>query len=286
MTELSDELLVAYVDGQLARKQTRAVEKVLDQDDVIAARVDALKHAHSRLEAAFEAILAGEEMDVSAASAPEQDGVRITWRTIKVTLASIGIAAALLFVAAGYGWPLAVPGFAPSPQAGTLPPPTALAGIWQEETARAHALLSRESLEVGLESQGNRDLVAFQLAETLGANFKLPNLGPQGFRFVRAQVLRFGDEPLAQILYLASRGAPLALYARRGEGSETLLFETYGSVGGVTWTEDGISYLLAGDAEEPLLMRIATKIKLEPLPPLRSAPKPYTPVNSSLDERR
>jgi anti-sigma factor RsiW len=36
MTELSDELLVAYVDGQLARTQSRAVEKVLEQDDVIA----------------------------------------------------------------------------------------------------------------------------------------------------------------------------------------------------------------------------------------------------------
>ena len=30
MTELSDELLVAYVDGQLVREQTRAVDKVLD----------------------------------------------------------------------------------------------------------------------------------------------------------------------------------------------------------------------------------------------------------------
>jgi len=94
MTELSDELLVAYVDGQLARKQTRAVEKVLDQDDVIAARVDALKHAHARLEAAFEAILAGEEMDVSATSAPVQEGLVIEWRTAKMVLAAIGIAAA------------------------------------------------------------------------------------------------------------------------------------------------------------------------------------------------
>jgi anti-sigma factor RsiW len=39
MTELSDELLVAYVDGQLARKQTRAIDKVLEQDDVLDARV-------------------------------------------------------------------------------------------------------------------------------------------------------------------------------------------------------------------------------------------------------
>ena len=32
MTELSDELLVAYVDGQLVREQTRSVEKVLEHD--------------------------------------------------------------------------------------------------------------------------------------------------------------------------------------------------------------------------------------------------------------
>ena len=64
MTELSDELLVAYVDGQLAREQSRAIDKVLEQDEVVARRLDALKEAHSRLEAAFEAILAGEMVEV------------------------------------------------------------------------------------------------------------------------------------------------------------------------------------------------------------------------------
>ncbi len=49
MTELSDELLVAYVDGQLVREQTRAVDKVLEHDDVVARRVEALKdHAGTR----------------------------------------------------------------------------------------------------------------------------------------------------------------------------------------------------------------------------------------------
>ena len=104
MTELSDELLVAYVDGQLARKQTRAVDAVLDQDDVLAARVDALKHAHARLEAAFEAILAGEEMDVSATPNVRQDGFWISWFAVKVAAAGLGIAAALALAVASYAW--------------------------------------------------------------------------------------------------------------------------------------------------------------------------------------
>ena len=287
MTELSDELLVAYVDGQLARKQTRAVEKVLEQDDVIAARVEALKHAHSRLEAAFEAILAGEEVDVSAASVPAREVSLSEWRIAKVALAGIGIAVALALAVVGYGWPLSLPGLAPNPQGGTAPPQAASgASGWQEEAARAHALLSRASVEVGLESQGNPDFVVFQLAQILGTNLKLPNLEPQGFRFARAQVLRSGGEPLIQILYLGARGAPLALYAKKGEGSGTLTQHDYGVIGTVAWAEDGVAYLLAGEADDTLLMRIATKIKLEPAPPLRSAPKPQTPVNGSLDKAR
>jgi anti-sigma factor RsiW len=284
MTELSDELLVAYVDGQLARKQLRAVEKVLDQDDVLAARVEALKHAHSRLEAAFEAILAGEELDVSAASAPEPEGLVIQWRTVKLATAAIGIVAALALVAVGYGWPLALPGPESWSQPNSATSPTLVVSGWQEEVTRAQALLGRESLEVGLDSQANPDFVAFQLAQILGAELKLPNLEPQGFRFVRAQVLRFAGEPLAQILYLGAQGAPLALYAKKGKGSAALLEQQYGSIDTVTWSEDGVSYLLAGQADRPLLMRIATKVKLEPAPPPATAPKPRSPVNGAFDK--
>lgn len=289
MTELSDELLVAYVDGQLARKQTRAVEQVLDQDDVLAARVDALKHAHARLEAAFEAILAGEEMDVSAVSAPPEEGYFISRRGAKLILAVVGIAAALGLAAAGYGWPLSLPGLGSAPQ---LTPPAHQAAAadnldnWQDEAVRAHALLSRQTLEVGLESQANYDLVAFQLSRILGADPKLPNLEAQGFRFIRAQALHFGGEPLAQVLYLGEQGGPLALYAMKGGGSDVLTQGRSGEIATVRWAEDGFSYLLAGDVDDTLLMRIATRIKLEPAPPLRNASKPQTRVNSALDQDR
>lgn len=120
MTELSDELLVAYVDGQLARKQTRAIDKVLEQDDVLDARVTALKHAHARLEAAFEAILAGEEAEISGVAAPPpEEGFWVPWRTFKIAAASAGLVIALALAMLGYGWPLAEPGMGSAPGAGT-----------------------------------------------------------------------------------------------------------------------------------------------------------------------
>ena len=105
MTELSDELLVAYVDGQLAREQTRAIDKVLEQDEVVARRLDALKEAHGRLEAAFEAILAGEmvEVLVSPTLPPpikRKRGVSLPW----IGLAVVGIGIALAALVGGYGW--------------------------------------------------------------------------------------------------------------------------------------------------------------------------------------
>jgi anti-sigma factor RsiW len=207
MTELSDELLVAYVDGQLARKQTRAVEKVLEQDDVIARRVDALKDAHSRLEAAFEAILAGEEADAAARPMPQAPGLFIAWDTLaKGGLAAAGIAIALILVVAGYGWPLVMPEFARHPSAAADPDYVgSIQRTWQEEAVRAQALLSRASLEVGLESQGNRDLVGFQLAQAIGPSLNAPDLTPQGFRFMRGQLLHFGG----------SLGAALSRHERR-----------------------------------------------------------------------
>jgi anti-sigma factor RsiW len=277
MTELSDELLVAYVDGQLARKQTSAVDKVLEQDDVIAKRVDALADAHSRLAAAFDAILAGEKADAEASPVQHGPGLFIPRDTlVKGGLAATGIVAAFVLMIAGYGWPLGMPDFAGrsfgsgDPQyVGSLP------RSWQEEVARAQALLSRASLEVGLDSQGNRDLTALQLAQAIGPSLDIPDLAPQGFKFVRAQLLQFGETPLAQILYLGSRSAPLALYAKQGKGTVALTFQRYGGIGSVAWSQDGVSYLLAGEEDEARLLALAGKIRnAQATPPHERQSKP------------
>ena len=117
MTELSDELLVAYVDGQLVRQQTRAVEKVLEHDEVIACRVDALKEAHGRLEAAFEAILAGEVVEILATPMlPPRLKPQRENGLARIGVAIVGIGIALAALVGGYGWPLVMPNLAALPQ--------------------------------------------------------------------------------------------------------------------------------------------------------------------------
>jgi anti-sigma factor RsiW len=259
MTELSDELLVAYVDGKLAGKQSSAIEKVLAHDDVIARRVAALKKAHRRLEAAFEAILAGEEAKAASHPIPPSPGLLIPWHTVvKAGLAAAGIVLAAILFIAGYGWPFA-DADRQRAQAPEMDYVGSLPQDWRDEVVRAQALLDRASLEIGLDSQRNPDLVAFQLARAIGTALAPPDI--KGHRFARAQILRFGDEPLAQFLYLGKSGAPVALYAKKGGDDAAPSVKRYGPVVGVAWSQGGVAYLLAGEGEDAALLTLADGIR-------------------------
>lgn len=268
MTELSDELLVAYVDGQLARKQTRAVEKVLAHDDVSARRVEALKEAHARLEEAFETILASEVRELTSyAGRMVEPTPRGNGRTDMVAaLLGIGLGA----VAALYVLPQVYPDisiFGLNPKVSTSTTLT-----WQDAAARAHALLSRAGLEAGLESEADPGLIAFRLAKAIGPAIKLPDLQADGLSFVRAQLLQHEDKSLAQILYLPATGAPLALFAVADEGTKQQpQLGREGAVGMVSWSEGDVAYLLAGKQDDALLLRLAEKIRREPPP---AVPRP------------
>ncbi len=276
MTELSDELLVAYVDGQLARAQTKAVEKVLKQDEVIARRVDALKEAHSRFESAFEAILAGELNEITLRADPYVRTTEPVVAQAKGKSIANGVLIAILAALAGYAVPVVLPELTPVRY--VLPKQTArLPSSWQDDVARTQSLLTRSSLEVGLNSQGNRDLVAFELAQAIGPSLKVPNLDPQGLKLVRGQLLQYRGKPLGQVLYLGTRGAPVALYAMPSEANSEPEFTMAGDIGMVSWSEGGISYLLAAQADEDFLVRTAEKIRHEPLDEIPAPPPPSPP---------
>jgi len=84
---------------------------------VIACRVDALKEAHGRLEAAFETILAGEVVEILATPLlPPRLKPQRENGLARIGLAIVGIGIALATLVGGYGWPLAMPKLTALPQ--------------------------------------------------------------------------------------------------------------------------------------------------------------------------
>jgi anti-sigma factor RsiW len=266
MTELSDDLLIAYVGGDLAPAQGAAIDKVLAQDDVLAERAGTLKDAHSRYERAFDAVLAGAVGDAlstvpafaPAPVVPRKNGLA----RIGIGIAAVGVVLGALV--AGFGWPWSEQD---DPKATAS---TAIAQRWQDRALAMQSLLSRASVEVSPQSQGNEDLVALQLGQALGGDAKLPNLKAEGFSFVRGQLLSFGDRPLVQLLYLGADKPPLALYAMRAMAGESAgpSYRELGPLAGVTWEEDGIAYLLAGKEDDVTLRRLSETIRNERSPQL------------------
>ncbi len=262
MTELSDDLLVAYVDGRLAKDQKRAIARVLDQDDVVAQRAENLKDAHQRLEAAFEAILAGSVQEVMAAVplAPPAPPRKSRNGLGKLGLATVGIGLALLYLV--FGLPGTNTAIAPG-ESGRVAEERGLPSLtWQERALIAQALLGRESVVLNPESQSNRDLVGFQLARMLGPQVTVPNLEPQGMTFKRGQILKSGEKSMAQLIYLGASGAPVSLYLmQEGGGTPEPVFRKEGAVRSFLWREGNLSHLLAAEAERTTLEPLVTAIR-------------------------
>jgi len=291
MTELNDELLVAYADGQLAKDQSKAVERVLEEDQVAAQRVEALRAANAHLETQFEAMLAGEPVpgvstDISTpAAAKRQRRVRrVLGRA--VLFIWVGFGCLLGGAAAGYvlhdqilpkeikfvqlpappAPPAPPPLPAPDPIIIRIPPLPAPPVTWQDDAARSYALLSRETFNLGLDASSNPDLVAFQLGKALRADFAIPDLSSANLTFERGQLLQRDGAPLAQISYLPETGAPVVLFVLAGKAKALALEEK--KIEGVPvaiWREENLSFLLTGDLPQEKLHALAVTIQAQRL---------------------
>ena len=278
MTELNDELLVAYVDGQLAKDQSKAVERVLEEDQVAAQRVEALRAANAQLETAFEAMLTGEPIPVPSAETPASgDNVparrSFARRLLRVGLVTwVGLGSLLGGAAAGFilydqiaAEPVQVVAAPPPPPPPPAPEPVVIAPpapTLQGDLAGAHALLTRATFSLALEAQGDRDLVSFQISKALGETLAIPDLSGENLTFQRAQMLQRGGAPVAQIAFLPESGAPVALYAKSGPGEERdLKFEEIGGVSVASWAQGNIFFMLAGDLPRQRLESLARSIE-------------------------
>jgi anti-sigma factor RsiW len=256
MTELSDELLMAYIDGQLDRPQASVVGHMLSRDGELARRVRRMQESQAKFLALFGALVRE-----GAAANPTRSGSRSARQDQGYSdpsgFVTAGVATLLVVFGASLGFTTAYySGMSRETSASAaevqMPP-----ADWTQDIAELHAFFPAETLTAGRDSQANPDVVKFQLAKLSSHATVLPDFSQHGLRFVRAQMLSYRGNKLMQIVYSGKSDPLVALYITPGDGELAVSPGRFGDVKTVSWGRDGLRYLIAADMTHEALRALA-----------------------------
>jgi anti-sigma factor RsiW len=254
MTELSDELLMAYIDGQLDKPQATVVSQILRRDDSQIARVRRLQDSQAKFLELFGALVRD-----GAAPSPRQGGGRSAQARQAASdggnMTAAGIAALLLIIGASLGFTTAYyTGISRGEAAEDI---AVRPASWTEDIAELHAFFTPEGLTTAREGQSNPEVVRFQLAKLSSHAAVLPDFSQSGLRFVRAQTLNYHGNKLIQLVYTGKSDPLVAVYVGPGEDESPVSPGRFGDVQTVSWSQNGLRFLIAADMTQEALRALA-----------------------------
>lgn len=278
---LSDEKLLAYIDGELDVSESTALSDEIERNPSARERLARLKNGGRPFAEAFDAMLAAAPDDklqamfaglVAQTSGGQGQGqaddetiVPFRQRTQPQAPQAKGaplwrMAAAAVLLAAVFTGGLISGGVLNKPQQVA----EAEASGWREAAARYVALFSRETLE-GMPASSSERLANLTKAEKeLGLKLSVSRLEDPDLDFRGTQLLTFAGKPLAQVAYLYDGQKPVALCIIATENaSAPLAAEKRQGLNVVHWVEGGYGYMVLGDVPEEELNRIAERFRTE-----------------------
>ncbi|WFS01340.1 anti-sigma factor family protein [Rhizobium tumorigenes] len=249
---LSDELLTAFIDGELGADEAARVEALIGADPSVAERFDQLSRADLPYIAAFEPLLnaaPGDRLEAMLASIPP---VKASHR-FSTGLGRRGFLAAAACVIAGIAIDRAVIGVdrrLRQPGEGAE---------WRAVVADYVALYSPDTLSAPAGDRAEQLAELDRVGSKIGLSLSPEAIALPGADFRRALVLQYDGEPLAQIAYLDPEDGPMALCivksAAAAAGPET---ERRHGMNVVYWSGRGHAFMLIGHAA-PDRMKIAAE---------------------------
>jgi anti-sigma factor RsiW len=269
MTHLSDEFLLAYLDGQLEKGQTAEVSQLAGTNPEVSRRLARLKRTQAQLMETLGGF-AREEIEVPRgalmldssdakpkgkppvpAGASEAGRPRFAGRALLL---------AVIFAfgaAAGYGATFYTPQQPPSPPKITDRPPAALftPATWSADIARFHSFFPKELLASHPDALTNPEFIRFQLSKVSAKALTPPDFSHQGFTLYRGQSLKYNQDNMMQLTYTSKTEPPLTLYVLPADGysDSAINAQTFGSYKAVSWVSDRVRFLLTAEkAEEDL----------------------------------
>ncbi|WP_113339246.1 zf-HC2 domain-containing protein [Rhizobium cremeum] len=246
----SDELLTAFIDGELDGEERDRIETLLEHDERVAARLEFLTRANFDYRHAFAPLL-GEApvrrlqamLDDAAATKPSKaPSGGISRRGLFGAMAA-SVAAGILAGRTGLDW------FGTDEEGG---------GEWRGLVAQYMSLYDAQTLAGVLPTPAEQAAELADVNRRLDMRMTPAQLDFGDLDYKRAQVLAYEGRPLAQILYLDPESGPLAFCIVRSEGkAEPVRTEQRNGMTVVHWSDGGHGLMLIGHAPETRMLDLA-----------------------------
>ena len=254
---ITDDLLSAYVDGELEAADRERVEAWLQSHAEDRARVQAWQADRAALAALFNPVL----------DEPAPTALQATvWRRQGPPRWAMAAAAAGLLLGGGVlggagVWQWQSKAHAAQLAQVKLQMAAGTAQGWVQRAAFAHSIYTNEprhAVEVGAQEEH----LSRWLTRRIDIPVKLFDLKAQGFELVGGRLLPDGPGKSAQLMYQDAEKRRVTVYLRKPEqGADTAFrFEQQGKLGMFYWVEEGAGYALVGDLPRELLLALAKSI--------------------------
>jgi len=250
MTRFDDDVLMAYVDGELDEPTARQVEAAIREDAETRRRVDLLRQSAS---------LVG---DVFRQPKYQRVSETLAWRfgaSPQATLRRrfqrfvVPVAASIAAAVAGFGVGFWRGGVTESDFTNRL----------LDEVAEYHVVFSRERDHQVEVTPDRVDEIQSWLGQRLGRTLRVPDLSSRGLIFRGARLLVVSHRPVAELVYSFpdQLDRPLALCIAAGPPEEVALrSDTQDGVNLVVWGRKGFIYVLAGWVDPAFLAAVTAEL--------------------------
>jgi anti-sigma factor RsiW len=228
----SDELLVAYLDGELDAEQHQLITDQVRTDPALALRLEAMQGVGLPFKAAFDSVLhqaPTQRLQAMLKALPATQPATLSRRrflAIAATFAVAGVAADRLFI----NWPHTESGQG-----------------WRASVAEYMALYTPRTLENLSADPASHRAQLSAVGAQLGLPLSPESVGLPGAEFRRAQVLDYDGVLIGQLTYLDPRHGPLALCITAAKkGAQPLATEQRRGMNVVYWANRSHGFMLIG----------------------------------------
>jgi anti-sigma factor RsiW len=266
-TPITEEELHAYVDGTLSDERRADVERALEQNPELAARISDYFSLNSLFHDRYDRVLnepVPKRLQPAAPPHSRRSRIAANWPQFA------GMAAALVMgVGIGVGTHMgqdvmqSVAGFSVGSSTGssnTRPVSADRAEVFARQAAVAHVVYMPEvDRPTEMSADHEQDFVQW-LANRLGTNVHPPMLAKQGFSLSGGRLLPGPDGQMAQFMYRGPKGERVTLcISRRQVNANTTAFKLYqdGPVNVFYWVDGDFGYAVSGGIDRKQLLQLS-----------------------------